>query len=194
MLTGLMRPVNGNILFGGHNFTGRTYPAFQKAGVAYLPAARLEEGLIPGMTLTEHFILSEEHHELFVNQKSAIDLTEDRIRQFYIKGTPSSQIEQLSGGNQQRALLALLRNKLKLILMEHPTRGLDIESAIWIWSKMKERCKDCTSIVFTSSDLDEIIQYSDRILVFFGGLVSKPIDADATTVDELGQLIGGKGW
>ena len=194
MLTGLMRPVSGNIFYGGHNFTGRTYPAFQKAGVAYLPAARLEEGLIPGMTLTEHFILSEEHHELFVNQKSAIDLTEDRIRKFYIKGTPASQIEQLSGGNQQRALLALLRNKLRLILMEHPTRGLDVESAIWIWSKMKERCKDCTSIVFTSSDLDEIIQYSDRILVFFGGLVSKPIEANTTTVDELGQLIGGKGW
>jgi len=158
-----------------------------------LPAARLEEGLIPGMTLTEHFILSEEHHELFVNQKSAIDLTEDRIREFYIKGTPASQIEQLSGGNQQRALLALLRNKLRLILMEHPTRGLDVESAIWIWSKMKERCKDCTSIVFTSSDLDEIIQYSDRICLF-GGLVSKPIEANTTTVDELGQLIGGKGW
>jgi simple sugar transport system ATP-binding protein len=91
-------------------------------------------------------------------------------------------------------LLALLRRKLKLILMEHPTRGLDIESAIWIWSKMKERCKECSSVVFTSSDLDEIIQYSDRILVFFGGLVSEPIDATTTTVDELGQLIGGKGW
>jgi simple sugar transport system ATP-binding protein len=194
MLTGLMRPVNGNIYCNEVDFTGKTYPAFQKAGIAYLPAARLEEGLIPGMTLTEHFILSEEHRELFVNQKDAIELTEARIRDFYIKGTPVSQVEQLSGGNQQRALLALLRNQLNLILMEHPTRGLDIESAIWIWSKMKERCKDCTSIVFTSSDLDEIIQYSDRILVFFGGLVSKPIDANKTTVDELGQLIGGKGW
>ena len=194
MLAGLMRPVNGNIIFNGKNFSGKTYPTFQKAGVAYLPASRLEEGLIPGMSLTEHFILSEEHSELFVNQKNAMDLTEKRIKGFYIKGTPSSQIEQLSGGNQQRALLALLRNNLQLILMEHPTRGLDIESAIWIWSKMKERCKDCASIVFTSSDLDEIIQYSDRILVFFGGLVSKPIDANRTTVDELGQLIGGKGW
>lgn len=123
-----------------------------------------------------------------------MELTEERIRTFYIKGTPVSQIEQLSGGNQQRALLSLLRNNLRLVLMEHPTRGLDIESAIWIWSKMKERCKDCASIVFTSSDLDEILQYSDRILVFFGGLVSHPLDAKSTTVDELGQLIGGKGW
>ncbi len=194
MLTGLMRPVNGRITIGGTDYTGKTYPAFQKSGVAYLPAARLEEGLIPGMTLTEHFILSEVHNQLFVDLKTAAELTEERIREFYIKGTPVSMIEQLSGGNQQRALLALLRTKLNLILMEHPTRGLDIESAIWIWTKMKERCKDCTSIVFTSSDLDEIIQYSDRILVFFGGLVSPPIDANATTVDELGQLIGGKGW
>ncbi len=194
MLAGLMRPVSGTLEFDGRNFTGKAYPAFQKAGVAYLPASRLEEGLIPGMSLTEHFILSEEHRELFVNQKDALTLTEERIHGFYIKGTPASQIEQLSGGNQQRALLALLRRRLRLILMEHPTRGLDIESAIWIWSKMKERCKDCTSIVFTSSDLDEIIQYSDRILVFFGGLVSHPIDANKTSVDELGQLIGGKGW
>ncbi len=194
MLAGLMRPVSGSILFNGNNFTGKAYPAFQKAGVAYLPASRLEEGLIPGMTLTEHFILSEEHKEVFVDHKSANEVTEERIRGFYIKGTPASQVEQLSGGNQQRALLALLRSKLGLILMEHPTRGLDIESSIWIWSKMKERCNDCTSIVFTSSDLDEILQYSDRILVFFGGLVSQPIDANKTTVDELGQLIGGKGW
>jgi general nucleoside transport system ATP-binding protein len=194
MLAGLMRPVSGNILINGINFTGKTYPAFQKAGVAYLPASRLEEGLIPGMTLTEHFILSEEHKEVFVDRKKAIEVTEERIRGFYIKGTPASQVEQLSGGNQQRALLALLRSKLRLILMEHPTRGLDIESSIWIWSKMKERCNDCSSIVFTSSDLDEILQYSDRILVFFGGLVSQPIDAKTTTVDDLGQLIGGKGW
>lgn len=194
MLAGLLRPVNGKILLRNENFTGKNYPAFQKAGVAFLPASRLEEGLIPGMTLTEHFILSEEHRELFIDQKTAIDITEQRIRDFYIKGFPTSQIEQLSGGNQQRALLALLRKRLNLILMEHPTRGLDIESSIWIWSKMKERCNDCTSIVFTSSDLDEIIQYSDRILVFFGGLVSKPLNANTTTVDELGQLIGGKGW
>ncbi len=194
MLAGLLRPVSGKITFGGADYTGKTYPSFQKAGVAYLPASRLEEGLIPGLTLTEHFILSEEHHELFVDQKGAIEITEERIRDFYIKGFPTSQIEQLSGGNQQRALLALLRKRLNLVLMEHPTRGLDIESAIWIWSKMKERCGDCTSIVFTSSDLDEIIQYSDRILVFFGGLVSRPVDAKSTSVDELGQLIGGKGW
>ena len=78
--------------------------------------------------------------------------------------------------------------------MEHPTRGLDIESAIWIWGKLKERCKQGSSIIFFSADLDEVLHYSDRILVFFNGKVSKPLDAATTTVEQLGQLIGGKGW
>jgi simple sugar transport system ATP-binding protein len=59
---------------------------------------------------------------------------------------------------------------------------------------MKQRCIEGASIVFVSSDLEEVLQYSDRILVFFNGKVSKPLDADKVNVDQLGQLIGGKGW
>jgi simple sugar transport system ATP-binding protein len=78
--------------------------------------------------------------------------------------------------------------------MEHPTRGLDVESSIYIWSKLKERCRQGSVIMFISADLDEILHYSDRILVFFTGKVSHPLDAVSTTVEQLGQLIGGKGW
>jgi simple sugar transport system ATP-binding protein len=78
--------------------------------------------------------------------------------------------------------------------MEHPTRGLDIESTIYIWSKLKERCQQGTSIIFMSADLDEVLRYSDKVVVFFNGKVSSPLDAKKTTVDELGLLIGGKGW
>ena len=77
------------------------------------------------------------------------------------------------------------------MLLEHPTRGLDVESVIYLWSKLKERCGQGEAIIFTSSDLDELLRYSDRILVFFAGQVSGPLDAATTSVDELGQLIGG---
>jgi simple sugar transport system ATP-binding protein len=103
-------------------------------------------------------------------------------------------VESLSGGNQQRALLALLREPLTLLMLEHPTRGLDIESTIYIWSKLKERCRQGTSILFVSSDLEEILQYSDRVLVFFSGKVTPPMDAVNLTIDKLGELIGGTGW
>ncbi len=191
---GLIRPVSGEINLGGKRLTGKPYRAFLESGIAYVPASRMEEGLIPGLSLTEHFILAEEQQGFFINFDKAMSVTRQRIADFNIKGTPVSRVEALSGGNQQRALLAMLRTPVNLLLLEHPTRGLDIESAIWIWGKLKDRCKEGTSIIFISSDLEEILQYSDRILVFFGGKVSEPLDANATSVDQLGQLIGGKGF
>ncbi|MBI4732936.1 MAG: ATP-binding cassette domain-containing protein [Chloroflexi bacterium] len=191
---GLVRAVDGRISLHGKNLTGRSYHAFKRAGTAFLPAARLEEGLAAGLDLTEHFVLAEKPSGFFVNWEESRQLAQSRIAAFNIRGTPVSTVESLSGGNQQRALLALLRVPLNLLLLEHPTRGLDIESAIDIWSKLKERCKQGTSILFISSDLEEILQYSDRVLVFFSGKVTPPLEAAALTTEALGQLIGGKGW
>lgn len=191
---GLMRPVGGRVELKGQDLTGKSYHTFKRNGVNFLPAARLEEGLVPGLSLTDHFVLSEEPKGLFIDHAAGHQLAQERIRSFNIRGMPSTLVESLSGGNQQRAELALLQDPLSLILLEHPTRGLDIESVIYIWSKLKERCKQNAAIIFISSDLEEILQYSDRVLVFFSGRVSHPLDAGNTTVEQLGQLIGGKGW
>lgn len=191
---GIIRPVSGTVRLDGKKINGHSYHSFQDAGIKYVPAARLEEGLIPGLSLAEHFILTEEDPGFFIDREKAAALTQQGIKDFFIKGVPTSKVESLSGGNQQRALLALLRTPINLLLMEHPSRGLDIESTIWIWGKLKERCRQGTSIIFISSDLEEVLHYSDRILVFFNGGVSQPLDAATTTVDQLGQLIGGKGW
>jgi simple sugar transport system ATP-binding protein len=192
-LGGLFRAVGGKIRVNGKDLTSRSYKAYLEAGIAYMPAARLEEGLIPGLTLTEHFILAEEQEGFLINRDKARATTQNRIQEFSVRGTAVNVVEDLSGGNQQRVLLAMLKTPLKLLLLEHPTRGLDIESSIWIWSKLKERCKQGTTIIFISSDPEEILHYSDRILVFFGGKVFEPLDAAQTSVEQLGQLIGGKG-
>ncbi len=81
---------------------------------------------------------------------------------------------------------------LELLLMEHPTRGLDIESAEWVWDQLLARRDDGTAIVFASADLDELLRYSDRIAVFFSGRILKIVDAASTTPEALGFLIGGK--
>ena len=192
--SGLVRPVGGQVQLKGQDLTGKPYHTFKKAGVNFLPAARLEEGLVPGLSLTDHFVLAEQPKGIFIDRVAGEKLAEDRIKSFNIRGTPLSTVESLSGGNQQRAELALLQTPLSLILLEHPTRGLDIESVIYIWAKLKERCKQGAAIIFISSDLEEVLQYSDRVLVFFSGKVSEPIDAATTSVEQLGQLIGGKGW
>ncbi len=191
---GMMRPVNGRVILTGQDLTGKSYHSFKRCGVAFMPASRMEEGLVPGMTLTEHFELAEENEGLFVDGEKGVRLAEERIKAFNIRGTPASTVESLSGGNQQRALLALLRSPLSLILLEHPTRGLDIESTIYIWSKLKERCQQGTAIVFISSDLEELLQYSDRVVVFFSGKMTPPLGAASLTTEKLGELIGGMGW
>jgi ABC-type uncharacterized transport system ATPase subunit len=191
---GLTRPVAGRIGLGQRDMTGQSHHSFKKQGVVYLPAARLERGLVPGLTLMEHFVLSEGGKGFFIDRRSAAGLASERIQTYNIKGSPASTVESLSGGNQQRMLLALLRTPLSLVLLEHPTRGLDIESTIYVWSKLKERCAQGAAIVFISADLDEVMQYSDRVIVFFAGRVSPPLPARSLSVVELGELIGGKGW
>jgi general nucleoside transport system ATP-binding protein len=60
-----------------------------------------------------------------------------------------------------------------------------------VWEQLIARCEGGTTILFMSSDLDEIMQYSDRVIVFSGGEISEPIEANRLTVDRLGQMIGG---
>lgn len=168
------------------------YHEFQRRGGAYVPAGRLEEGLIPGLSLTEHMALVTPRPRFMVDWQSARAAIDERIRRYNIIGLPDSQVEGLSGGNQQRAMLALLRSPLRLLLLEHPTRGLDVTSENWIWELFQARRQEGTAIMFVSADLDELLERSDRIAVFSGGVMSQLLTARETTVDELGHLIGGK--
>ena len=189
---GLNPPSNGSVRLAGVDLTGKGYHTFLDSGVHYLPAGRLEEGLVAGLSISEHLVLAGEDESFFVDWDGARTEAEYKIEHFSIKGFPDSAAESLSGGNQQRLLLSMMKPGLKLVLMEHPTRGLDIESADWVWTQLLARRDDGTSIVFASADLDELLRYSDRIIVFFNGRILRTVDAAATTGEALGYLIGGK--
>ncbi len=189
---GLLQPSAGTISLAGKELSGRHYRRFMRAGVHYLPAGRLEEGLVAGMTISEHFELVGGHDSFFVDWDGAENLAAAAVESHFIKGTSETAVESLSGGNQQRLLLAMMPPDTRLLLMEHPTRGLDIESAEWVWGKLLARRASGTSIVFASADLDELLRYSDRIAVFFNGRVLDVVDATTTSPEALGYMIGGK--
>ena len=191
---GLTPPIAGRVRVAGQDLTGRPYARFLDAGVAYVPAGRLGEGLVPGLTLAEHVAIAEPRRSVFVDRERAAASAARRIREFAVRGTPETDVRALSGGNQQRALLALLPDRLTLLLMEHPTRGLDLESTEEIWRRLLDRRAHGTAILFSSSDLDELLDRSDHIVVFSGGRVAPPIDARGATVEQLGRLIGGQGF
>jgi general nucleoside transport system ATP-binding protein len=190
---GLTPPSAGSVVVDGVDVTTRSYRAHLDSGIAYLPAGRLEEGLVEGLSITEHLVLADRRSRgFFIDWQGARARARDRIAHYSIKGTEASAVESLSGGNQQRLLLAMLPPELELLLMEHPTRGLDIESADWVWGELLARRERGTAIIFASADLDELLRYSDRILVFFSGRVLAELDARGTTLDEIGHLIGGR--
>ena len=87
--------------------------------------------------------------------------------------------------------MTLLPDKPAVMVLEQPTRGLDVESARWIWQQLLERRERGTAIVFSSPELDELVTYSDRIIVFYAGRFHIITDVSRVTIDELGHLIGG---
>ncbi|MDX2162819.1 MAG: ATP-binding cassette domain-containing protein [bacterium] len=187
---GLARPSHGTLTIGGRDLTHKPYRDFVAAGAAFGAAGRIEEGLIAGLTTTEHIALTATTGAL-VNWANARTITEAQLKQYDVRGTPASPVETLSGGNQQRLLMALMPQSPVLMALEQPTRGLDVESARWIWAQLLERRAHGTAILFLSPDLDELIAYSDRIFVFFAGRFCEVPDVRAATIDQLGRLIGG---
>ncbi len=188
---GLIKPSGGSVSIGGRDMTGKSYRDYIAAGIAFGAAGRTEEGLIAGLTLTEHIALTSTHGAL-IDWGGAAALTATQLEQYNVRGVPTSPIENLSGGNQQRLLMALMPQNAVLMALEQPTRGLDVDSARWIWTQLLARRAQGTAILFTSPDLDELVTYSDRIVVCFAGRHCEVPTWGGITLDSLGHLIGGQ--
>ena len=187
----LQRLDSGQLRFAGDNILGASCRQLFWRGCIFAAAGRVEEGLIAGLTLTEHSALVADER-LRIDWTAMQQRTESRIDLYRVKGRAGDHIEQLSGGNQQRVLMGLLPDDARLLILEQPTRGLDVDSARWIWTQLLSRCQNGTAILFNSSDLEELVTYSDRIFVFYAGRVHQVQDAHRTNIDELGHLIGGE--
>ena len=188
---GLERLHSGEVRINKSVFNGKPYRNYMANGVVYAAAGRIEEGLIAGLTLTEHMALVMDK-SLLVDWKSARKAMDSQIEVYDIRGHATDNIEQLSGGNQQRTLMSLMPDEPTALVLEQPTRGLDVDSARWIWKQLLERRKRGAAIIFSSAELDEIVTYSDRIIVFYAGKMFEIADASQTNIDELGHLIGGE--
>jgi len=189
---GLIRGNAGMLRIRGKNMQGKDHHAFKKEKISFLPTDRLEEGLVPDLTITEHFALTNRKKIFLVGWVEAFQKALKNIEYFRIKGKPESPAQSLSGGNQQRLLLSFLPEHAALLLLENPTRGLDLESSLWVWNHLQKYCEQKTAIVFSSPELDEILMMADRVLVFFDGRVIKDVRTRDTDVNELGRAIAGK--
>ncbi|PDW02466.1 ABC transporter ATP-binding protein [Candidatus Viridilinea mediisalina] len=193
LLAGRMRPEAGRIRVHGQDLSGASASAYRQAGIEYLPADRMLDGVIGALSLTEHFALLQGKGQL-VDWRAAEREAREAIAAYGIKATPVSRINSLSGGNQQRAMLALVPQACRGIACEQPTRGLDVASARAIWQRLLARRDAGCTIVFASPDLDELMNYSDQIMVFFAGACSPLMARNELSSTRLAELIGGVGF
>ncbi|MEW5723103.1 MAG: ATP-binding cassette domain-containing protein [Thermodesulfobacteriota bacterium] len=187
-LAGLVRMTSGRLVFRRVELGGRSYLHFRRESIHFLPAARLEEGLFPDLSLTEHVCLTHPGRK-----SQVLDFfREVCVKKYRLAAEPSTSARALSGGNQQRLLLSLIPSGTALLLMEHPTRGLDVGSAHQVWSNLEERCRRGATLFFSSADLDEIIEHSHRVLVFYDRRLVADLPARETTQDLISGLMAGR--
>ena len=186
---GLLQPESGNISRLGQPPNISFGRGSRKT--VFLPADRLSEGLFPGLNVREHHILAT-GNSVFLTSKKGLKKSQQAIDTYSIRGNPDTMIEDLSGGNQQRLLLSLIPDKVQLILMENPTRGLDVQSAAWTWRHLHKRLTDNGAIVFASPDLEEIMEQATRVLVFYNGEILLDEPTDKTTYQEISRAITGQ--
>ncbi len=189
---GLHPAESGEIRLYETQVTGENYHSMMQSGIIFCAAGRIEEGLIAGLTLTEHVALSENDGGMFIDWQKVQADTSAKIKAYNVRGQPDDNIEQLSGGNQQRVLMSLIPQLPGVMILEQPMRGLDVDSAAGIWEKLVERCEAGSALIFSSPDLDEILTYSDRILVCYAGETYMVENPATMTTNQLGHLIGGE--
>ena len=161
-----------------------------KNGLGYVTEDRKEEGIVKDMNLRENMTLpSLEFFEklFFIDKYKEKKLSNEYIKKFEVK-TPSCErlITLLSGGNQQKVLLSrwLLR-ELKIIILDEPTRGVDIGAKTEVLSLINELAKDGLSVLLMTSEMNDLLNLSDRILVMANGEIKKEFLRNNVTQEEI---------
>ncbi|MEI6808071.1 MAG: sugar ABC transporter ATP-binding protein [bacterium] len=156
-------------------------------GIAYLTEDRKDQGLFPGMTVRDNCVapgLDTFAGHLGMLDDTRIDATAEKYRQVFSIASPSirQQVGNLSGGNQQKVLLAMWMGiGPKVLIVDEPTRGVDVGARCDIYTRLRALAATGVGIVMISSDLQEILGLSDRVLVIrCGRLMADMAIAEAT--------------
>ena len=197
-IMGLIQPQEGKIFIGGKDITYMNILDRRKM-LSYVSQDRKSMGSSATNSVAEniimtHHILDSRFHQwngMVLNNKEVSKFTEE-IRDRFSVSMESGEIpfKSLSGGNQQKAILGReLSLKSEFVLLDQPTRGLDVGSIEYVHARILEMRNQNRAILLISSDLDELFRIVDRILVIFRGKIIANLPIHTTSIDEIGYLM-----
>jgi len=200
LLTGTERPDQGTVTVNGRDLTGQRPGAYLAAGLGVVPADRQREGLVLSMSIARNLLLDRRRERRFflargllLNERAVNSYAREMMEKYDIRAQrPEQPVASLSGGNQQKVVLAReLERDISVLVAANPTRGLDVGSIEYVHAKLLGLKAEGRAVVVVTSDLDEATALSDVICVLYrgaiAGLVRPPFSRH-----ELGILMGGK--
>ncbi len=198
-LVGLRRPTAGAVRLAGRDVTRASVDRRRDVGFAFVPADRHRYGLVLPYTVRDNLVLTRYAERpyvgglgTFIRQDAAIDEAARRlIAEFDIR-TPSERdpVSTLSGGNQQKVIVAReFRQDLKVMVLDQPTRGLDVGSIEFIHRQVIARRDAGVGVLLVSAELDEVLELSDRVLVMHRGRIVGEFAASEAQRDRIGLLM-----
>ena len=202
-LLGLRRPAVGVIALAGRDVTRASVRERLAAGIAYIPEDRIEDGLLPSLTLAENLMLGL-HHWAFARRRLfdrgvARRLARQAIEEYAVLArSEEARAATLSGGNIQKVLvaramaLARLTRGVVLVAM-NPTRGLDVRATEFVRKRLLEFARNGGAVLLISEDLDELLQLCDRMLVMYRGSLVGDFGRKDFDPYRIGALMAGTG-
>ncbi|GAA2003654.1 ABC transporter ATP-binding protein [Microbacterium ulmi] len=197
-LIGLQDRVTGSIILEGTELVGTSVRGVLDEGVGFVPEDRTEDGLVGSFTVAENLILDRSSDSAFsrfgtIDRGVLEEFARARIEEFDIRTQgPSSRAGALSGGNQQKVVIAReLTRELRLLIASQPTRGVDVGSIEFIHKRIVETRDAGIPVVVISTELDEVAALADRIAVMYRGGIVGIVPGD-TSRDVLGLMMAGE--
>ncbi len=197
-LTGLRPPVGGRVTLLGSDITSASPREITEMGSAHIPEDRQRDGLVLTFPVTDNLILNTYYRPPFskgaaMNEKPILENAVKEIESFDVRTpSPLTQVGSLSGGNQQKVIVAReLSRPIKLLIAAQPTRGLDVGSIEYIHTQILKRRDAGVAVLLVSTELDEILQLSDRIAVMYRGKIVAVVPSAEAKKSYIGLLMAG---
>jgi len=182
-IAGALKLDAGTVEVAGVPLSRNSTPAAIRAGVVMLPEDRKSEGVVPNLSVRENIVLAalpRLSRGGLVNKAKQDEVVQFFMKRLQIKASgPEQKVAELSGGNQQKVMLArwLCLNP-KALLLDEPTRGIDVGAKAELQSLIDELASDGLAVLLISSELEELIEGSDRIVVLKEGQVVGELQGD----------------